>query len=121
MTIKLRDATPESERLRPAATETELRWFRKKRRAALARAMLVTCGMSALYFVGLLMRDSHRAGETFLYIALGFIVLGQGLSLVNTVRSVNLVKLVQARRSEMYEEQRKRIFLAALDDDVPVD
>ncbi|CAN5137639.1 hypothetical protein BH09GEM1_BH09GEM1_19350 [soil metagenome] len=121
MTIRLRDNTPPAERLRPPASETELRWFRKKRRAATARAVLFTCGMSALYFAGSLLRESHRAGGRFLSIALGFIVLGQGMFLVNAVRSVNLVKEIQAKRSAMYDEQRKRVFLAALDDDIPVD
>ena len=40
-------------------------------------------------------------------------------SIVNAIRSANLVKDIQARRAAMHEDQRKRIFLRALDDDIP--
>jgi hypothetical protein len=119
MTIRLRDATPASERLKPAATEAELRWFRKKRRMALARTMLVTGGMAALYFAGSLLRDPARSHDGFFRIALGLLGLTQVTLIIGALRSVNLVKDVQAKRSAMYEDQRKRIFLNALDDDIP--
>ena len=34
-------------------------------------------------------------------------------------RSTNLVKDIQARREAMHAEQRQRIFLRALDDEMP--
>jgi hypothetical protein len=119
MTITLRNTTPAGERLKPAATESELRWFRKKRRVALARTVLVTGGMSALYVMGSLFRDEQYHGFAFPLIALGLIALTQVWLVVRVALTNDPVKDIQARRSAVYEEQRKRIFLAALDDGAP--
>lgn len=119
MTIRLQDATPVAERLRPAATAVELLWFRKKRRAAVTRSVVMTGGMFLLYLAGSLLRASHRPDAMFTYIALGVLALTQVGLMLHAISSTDLVKEIQARRSAMYEDQRKRVFLTALDEDVP--
>ncbi|MDQ2668175.1 MAG: hypothetical protein M3Z05_19565 [Gemmatimonadota bacterium] len=121
MNIRLRHITPAVERLTPAATPAELRWFRKKRQTAFARTTLLTGGMCALYFVGSLFRDAHYAGHAFPVIGLGLVAFTQAYLVVRVSMSSNLVNAILMKRSAMDEEARKQIFLAALDDDMPVE
>lgn len=120
MTLRLKDGTPPSERLRPAATEAELAWFRKKRLRALGRGVMLAAGAGVLYFLGSLLRDPARAHHhVFDLVEMGFVGVMQLGLIVHAIRSPNLVKDVQAKRDNMHHEQRERIFLSALDDDVP--
>jgi hypothetical protein len=121
MTIKLRDTTPAGERLNPAATEAELLWFRKKRQAALVRTMFLTAGMSALYYLGSLLNDGRHADDAISLVYLGIIAVIEVGMVIHTLRSGDVVKEIRAKRIAMYDEQRKRIFLAALDDELSAD
>jgi hypothetical protein len=117
--LRLRDTTPASERLKPPATEAELRWFRKKRLRSLGRSVLLASGAGTLFFVGSLLRDPARAHPGLYHVEMGLVALIAVGVIANAIRSANLVKDIQARRIAMHEDQRKRIFLRALDDDVP--
>ena len=68
MTLRLRDRTPTRDRLKPAATDAELRWFRQKRLRAIGRSVLLSVGMGGLFFVGSLLRDpAHAHHERYLF------------------------------------------------------
>ena len=99
MTITLRDATPASERLRPAATEAELHWFKKRREMALARTMVLTGGMSALYYLGSLLNDGRHAG--LIMAEFGILALLEAGMVIHTLRSGDLAKEIRAKRSAM--------------------
>ena len=119
MKLQIRDTTPASERLKPAATDAELRWFRQKRLKAVARSLLLSVGAGGLFFVGSLLRDpAHAHQERYLF-EMGLVGLLQVSVIVSAIRSANLVKDIQARRAAMHEDLRKRIFLRALDDHIP--
>ena len=107
------------ERLIPAATDAELRWFQRKRLRAVGRSLLLGCGAGALWFAGSFFRDPARAHDGFFRVALAVLGFWQVGALLSAIDSAKRVKDIQARRITMRDEQRERIFLRALDDDVP--
>jgi hypothetical protein len=121
VSLTLRNLTPVADQLRPAATEDERIWFRKKRQAALARTMVLTAGMSGIYYVGSLLNDGQRASNVISLVCLGMLALIEAGMVIYTLSSGDLTKEIRAKRSAMFDEQRKQSFLAALDDEVPAD